>query len=97
MANVKVSYGEIEQAAAQLGAGREEIAAKLQSMQQQIASLVASGFVTDQASVKFESTYGEYTAGANAVIAKLNEIQGFLTQTAHTVRDMDAQIAARIG
>lgn len=96
MANVKVSYGEIEQAASQLGVGREEITAKLQSMQQQIANLVASGFVTDQASVKFNNAYNEYTVSANAVIAKLNEIQSFLTQTAHTVRDMDAQIAARI-
>ncbi len=97
MANINVSYGEIEQAAAQLGTGREEITAKLQSLQQQIANLVASGFVTDQASVKFNNAYTEYTTSANTVVNKLNEIQSFLTQTANAMRDMDAQIAARIG
>lgn len=97
MANITVSYGEIEQAASQLGAGREEISAKLQSLQPQIANLVASGFVTDQASVKFNSAYTEYTASANAVVNRLNEIQSFLAQTSHSMRDMDAQIAARIG
>ena len=97
MSNIKVSYGEIEQAATQLGAGREEIGAKLQNLQQQIANLVASGFVTDQASVKFNSAYTDYTTSANTVVNKLNEIQSFLTQTANTMRDMDAQIAARIG
>ena len=51
MANIRVSFGEIETAAAQLGQGREEIVARLQSLQQQIQGLISSGFVTDQASV----------------------------------------------
>lgn len=96
MSNIKVSYAEIEQSAAQLGQGREEITAKLQSLQQQIQNLVSSGFVTDQASVKFNAAYNDYTTSANTVVAKLNEIQSFLTQTANAMRDMDAQIASRI-
>ncbi len=97
MSNIKVSYAEIEHAAAQLGQGREELTAKLQSLQQQIQNLVSSGFVTDQASVKFSGAYNEYTTSANTVVARLTEIQSFLTQTANAMRDMDAQIAARIG
>ena len=96
MANITVSYAEIEQAASQLGAGRDEITHKLQSLQAQIGNLVASGFVTDQASGKFNAAYQEYTTSANTVVAKLTEIQSFLTQTASAIRDMDAQIAARI-
>lgn len=96
MSNIHVSYAEIEQAASQLGAGREEIAARLQSLQQQIQHLVTSGFVTDIASGKFNSAYGDFTASANTVVAKLTEIQGFLTHTSHALRDMDAMIAARI-
>ena len=96
MANINVSYAEIEQAASQLGNGRDEITTKLQSLQTQIGNLVSSGFVTDQASVKFNAAYSEYTASANTVVNKLNEIQTFLTQTANAIRDMDAQIAARI-
>ena len=96
MANINVSYAEMEQAGTQLGSGREEISQKLQQMQQLISSLVSSGFVTDQASGKFNEAYSEYTTSANTVISKLSEIQMFLTQTAAAMRDMDAQIAARI-
>lgn len=96
MANINVSYADMEQAGTQLGSGREEISQKLQQMQQLISSLVSSGFVTDQASGKFNDAYAEYTTSANTVIAKLSEIQTFLTQTAAAMRDMDAQIAARI-
>lgn len=96
MANITVSYADIEHAAVQLGQGREDIAARLQAMRQHIQQLVTSGFVTDQASVKFDGAYTEYTASANAVVAQLSEIQGFLSSAAHALRDMDAQIAARI-
>ncbi|QZY52995.1 WXG100 family type VII secretion target [Leucobacter tenebrionis] len=97
MANINVSYAEMERAAAQLGAGRDEITQRLQSLRAQIAELVASGFVTDQASARFDAAYTDYTNSANTVIAKLTEIQAFLTQAAAAMRDMDAQIAARIG
>lgn len=96
MSNIKVSYSEIEQSATQLGTGRDEITQKLQAMQRQIDGLVSSGFVTDQASVRFNDSYQQYTASANTVIEKLTEIQSFLTQTSSAMRDMDAQIAARI-
>jgi len=96
MSNIKVSYGEIETAASQLGAGREEITTKLQSMQTQIQNLVTSGFVTDQASGKFNDAYTKYTSSANTLIAQLNDIQQFLTGTASAMRDLDAQIASKI-
>lgn len=96
MSNIRVSYDQMEHSAAQLGQGREEITEKLQSLQQQIQNLVASGFVTDQASVRFEDAYQEYTMGVNTVVARLTEIQSFLMQTANAMREMDAQIAARI-
>lgn len=96
MANITVSYADIEQSALRLGSGRDEITHQLQAMQQQISGLVASGFVTDQASGRLHDSYTQYTASANNVIEKLTEIQSFLTQTATAMREMDAQIAARI-
>lgn len=96
MANITISYAEIESAAAQLLVGRDEITHKLQAMQQHISNLVSSGFVTDQASGRFSSAFTEYTASASTVITKLTEIQQFLTHTANAVREMDAQIAAKI-
>lgn len=96
MSNIKVSYAEIESAASQLRVGREEITSKLHSMQGQIQNLVSSGFVTDQASGKFNDAYTRYTTSANTLIAQLTEIQSFLTSTAGAMRDLDAQIAAGI-
>lgn len=96
MANINVSYADMEQAGAQLGVTRDDITQLLQRAQQQINTLIGQGFVTDQASGKFGEAYTDYTTGANTVIAKLTEIQSFLTQTAEAMRDMDAQIAARI-
>ncbi len=96
MANINVSYAEMESAATQLATGRDEITQKLQHLQNQINNLVASGFVTDQASGKFNNAYNEYTTSANTVVNKLTEIQSFLTQTASAMRDMDSQIASKI-
>lgn len=97
MSNITVSYGEIEQAATRLGQEHEDITGRLQALQLQIQQLVSSGFVTDQASVRFHEVFEEYSAGARTVIERLGEMQGFLLGTATALRDMDAQIAARIG
>ena len=96
MSHINVSYADIEQAAAQLGHGREEISERLQGVQALIQNLVSSGFVTEHASVKLDGAYSEYTASANNVVAKLSEIQSFLLQSASSIRELDAQIAARI-
>lgn len=97
VSNIHVSFAEIEHSAELLSQGREEISAKLQALQQQMQQLVTSGFITDQASKRFQESYIEYTSSANTVIAKLSEIQNFLKQTAAALRDMDQQIASRIG
>lgn len=96
MSHINVSYADIEQAAAQLGNGREEISEKLQGLRALIQHLVSSGFVTEHASVKLDTAYSEYTVSANSVIEKLSEIQGFLLHAANSIRELDAQIASRI-
>jgi WXG100 family type VII secretion target len=94
--NIRVSYGEIEQAAAQLAAGRDDITTRLSALQSQIEGLVASGFVTDQASGKFHESYLRYTASTKTVIDQLTEIEGFLRQTSIALQELDQQIASRI-
>lgn len=96
MSNITVSYAEIEQSAAQLGAGRDELQAQLQALQQTIQQLVSSGFVTEQASVRFGEAFTEFTTSASATVGGLSEIQNYLVQSSRALRDMDAQLAARI-
>lgn len=96
MANMTVSYQEMDVAAAKLRAGKEEISVLLQNLQQHIQQLVSSGFVTDQASQKFSESYRSFTSAAQTVVGQLTEIQSFLTGAATAIRDLDAQIAAQI-
>lgn len=96
MANITVNYQEIEGAAAQLGAGKEEITLQLQRLQQQIQQLVSGGFVTDHASARFAESYRTFTASAQTAIGQLAEIQSFLTGTSNAIRDLDTRIAAQI-
>lgn len=96
MTNIRISYAEIEQAGARLENAREEITAAFQSLQHMVDGLVASGFVTDQASGRFGEAYREYSMSASTVVARLSDMRGFLTQAAQAMRDMDAHIAAAI-
>lgn len=96
MAHITVSYDEMDAAAGRLEAGRSEIIERLRDLQRQIQGLVASGFVTQHASKRFESAYTEYTQSANTVVEKLNEIQQFIREVARAHQQMDADIAARI-
>lgn len=97
MSNIRVSYGEMESAGSQLSAVKDEIAAKLHFAEGQISSLVSSGFVTDQASPRFNAAFGEFLTSATTVIEKLSEMHRFLSQSAEAMRELDTQIAARIG
>lgn len=95
--NIRVSYAELETAAAQLGAGRDEINSRLHQLQGQIQNLLSSGFVTSVASGKFAAAYEQYSANAKGVIEQLTQIQEFLRHTAQVMQETDAQIASRIG
>ena len=97
MVNINLSYDEMDAAAAELGAGREEIVSRLSGLQQRIQGLVATGFVTDSASKRFEATYTEYTANARGIIENLTELEQFIQQAALAHREMDAALAARLG
>jgi len=97
MANITVSYEELESVAARLAAGREDISAKLGELQALTASLVTSGFVTDRSSRAFQQSYEEFTGGARSTIAGLDGLAGYLRQAASTLADVDVQLAQRLG
>ena len=97
MANVNVTYQEMNDAAAKLNAGKEEINQKLAELKNYIQNLVSSGFVTDQASVRFNETYTEYTTGATQTISALENLAAYLTQAAQAMADTDSQLAAGLG
>jgi len=97
MANVNVTYEEMRQAATRLNTGKEEINTKLADLKSYIANLVSSGFVTDQASVKFNETYTNFTTSATNTINALEGLASYLTQAAQAMQDTDQQLAAGLG
>lgn len=97
MANLTISYAEMEQTASQLGQAREELTDKLRALRAMISEHVKSGFVTDRASDKFDGAFAEFTESATVVVGALTDMQGYLTSSADALRDLDAQMAARIG
>jgi WXG100 family type VII secretion target len=94
MANLNVSYQEIEQAATRLSTGQDELTTKLTELRTFIASLVSSGFVTDQASVAFGESYEQFTTSATQTVAALTNLSQYLRSTAQTLSEVDAQLAA---
>ncbi len=94
MANVNVTYDEMQGAATRLRAGQQQATETLQHLQQQVDELVAGGFVTDQASGAFQESYQEFTSGTTQAVAGIEGMAHFLEQAAQTLQDVDAQLAA---
>ncbi len=96
MANINMTYSELENQASQLDSGRDEMQQKLDQLMAQVQSLVSSGFVTDQASGAFGESYSQFTTGARATIDGLTGMSQFLRVVSQQMSDLDAQLAAGI-
>ena len=96
MANVTVTYQQMEDAASRLGAGRAEIDGVLARLKSLVDTLVAEGYVTDSSSRQFASCYDAFTAGAKQTIGGLEGMAQYLTVAAQTFQDADAQLASAL-
>ncbi|MGQ0467444.1 MAG: WXG100 family type VII secretion target [Sporichthyaceae bacterium] len=97
MANVNVTYGEMESAAQRLSQGREDITAKLEELQKLVSSLVNGGYVTDQSSRQFDDAYREFSHGAKSTISGLQSMGDYLKKAAEVFRNADAELSNRLG
>lgn len=93
MANLNVSYADMESAAANLRAGQADLEAQLQKLRSQIASLVSSGFVTDKASKSFDSNYEQFTQGATKCVQGIDGLAKSLETMAKTFAETDTAMA----
>jgi WXG100 family type VII secretion target len=93
MANVNVTYQEMQDAATRVNAGQQEIDSQLAQLKNLIDQLVSSGFVTDSASKMFQQCYEEFNNGASQTIAGLEGIANYLNTAAQTFQDADTQLA----
>lgn len=96
MANLNVTYSEMENEASALRSGRTEIESQLTTLRNRIDALVSSGFVTTSASGAFQSMYQEFTHGATQTIGALDNIASSLSQMAQQLQETDDAMARGI-
>ncbi|MET0735730.1 MAG: WXG100 family type VII secretion target [Microbacterium sp.] len=97
MANLNVTYEEMNRAAAELRAGQAEIEANLQKLRQRVGQLVAAGFTTTRASAAFDSSYQEFTTGATKTVQGIDGMAGFLDKAAQALQSTDESLASQLG
>lgn len=97
MANMNVTYGDMQAEATALRNGQQEIVSQLNSLRNRINNLVTNGFVTDSASDAFRQMYENFNGGATQTINALDQIAGTLESMAKTLQETDQQLAASVG
>ena len=95
MANINVTYEEMDNAATYLVTNKETVQETLLALRDYIENLVNSGFVTDQASGAFNETYQAFTTNATEVIENLTNLGNYLTGAAEQMRATDEALAAQ--
>lgn len=96
MANLNVTYQDMEDAAGRLTNGQHDIETKLGELKSLVDSLVNGGYVTDKSSKAFDAAYAEFNDGATKTIAGLEGMSGFLKSAAQALGDTDSQLASAL-
>ncbi|HEX3516076.1 MAG TPA: WXG100 family type VII secretion target [Trebonia sp.] len=96
MPNLNVTYADMQSAAGQLRSGEQQVEADLARLKRLIDSLVASGYVTDTSSKRFEASYTEFNAGATKMIQGLTGMGQYLDAAAKAFAETDTQLAAAL-
>lgn len=96
MANLNVTYADMQSAANQLRSGEQQIQSDLARLKSLIDNLVASGYVTDASSKQFETSYSEFNHGATKVIDGLNGMGHYLDAAAKAFSETDTHLAHSI-
>jgi WXG100 family type VII secretion target len=96
VANINVTYADMQSAAGQLRSGEQQIQADLARLKKLIDNLVASGYVTDASSKQFETSYTQFNTGAAKMIEGLNGMGQYLDAAAKAFSETDTQLASAL-
>ncbi len=92
--SINVRYEDLQSTATQLNTGREEMTAQLTRLKGLVDALVSSGFVTDQASGKFQQSYQQWNSGASNAIQGLEGMTAFLNQAISRHQQLDSELGS---
>lgn len=93
MANMNVTYSEMTDAAGKLITGKDDLVTKLTELQTLVNNLVGAGFVTDNASGAFQTSYDTFTQGVTNAVTGLDGMSQFLTSAADALGNVDSELA----
>ncbi len=96
MANLNVTYGDMQSAASQLRAGQQQMESDLARLKSLVDNLVASGYVTDASSKQFDVSYTEFNSGATKMMQGLAGMGQYLDAAARAFQETDTQLAASL-
>lgn len=96
MPNLNVTYAEMSDAATKMRREKDEVDAKLNECKNVVDQLTNTGFVTDQASGRFEDIHTEFVQSANTVMNTLEQLSQWLDKAVDAMRDMDSQMAGSL-
>jgi WXG100 family type VII secretion target len=96
MANLNVTYAEMSDSATRMRNDKNDIDSRLAECKSIVDQLTASGFVTDQASGKFDEVHTEFVNSANTVMETLEQLSTWLDKAVDALQDMDTQLAVSL-
>jgi WXG100 family type VII secretion target len=93
MPNLNVTYEQMSDAATRMRNDKADIDSKLSECKNIVDELTQSGFVTDQASGKFDEVHNEFVNSANQLMPALDQLSQWLDKAVQAMQDMDTQMA----
>jgi WXG100 family type VII secretion target len=93
VADVSVTYEEMQASATKLDQGKENIEGQLESLRRMIDQLVQTSFKTQSASPKFQQSYEQWNTGAKNAVAGLEGMSAFLKNAVKGHQDLDQGLA----
>jgi WXG100 family type VII secretion target len=96
MANLNVTYQEMSDSASKMRNNKADIDAKLSECKSIVDTLTNSGFVTEQASGKFDEVHTEFVNSANTAMDTLDQLSQWLDKAVAAMQDMDSQLSGSL-
>nr|WP_315282424.1 WXG100 family type VII secretion target [uncultured Actinomyces sp.] len=97
MANLNVTYDQMQSAATRLRNGQKDLESKLNELRSLVQQLVQNGFTTSRASGAFDSSYQEFTQGATRTVQGIDGMADYLNKAAQALQQTDEELARAAG
>lgn len=93
MSDMRVTYQEMSTTATRMRNNKVEVVARLTDCRKIVESLVSNGFVTQQASGRFDEVSGKFISSSKEAMETLEQLSSWLDKAVESLRRMDQEMA----